>query len=52
MLYLYITDLSPQHCPVSIQRQAEASAAERQPGFGRTWLQRAGQLRFRAGSSD
>ena len=34
---LQITDLSPQHCQVSVQRQAQAPA-ERQPGYGRSWL--------------
>ena len=51
MYILCITDISPQHCQVSLQRQAEAPA-ERQPGYGRARLKGAGQLRFRAGSGD
>ena len=49
-MLLQITDLSPQHCQVSLQRQAQAP--ERQPGYGRPWLQGTGQLRLGAGSGD
>ena len=42
-------DLSAQHCQVSIQGQAEATAA-RQSGHDGPGLQGAGQLHFRAGS--
>ena len=44
-----ITDISPQHCQVSIQGQAQ-TPAERQPGHVGARLEGAGQLHFRAGS--
>ena len=47
---LILTDISSQHCQVSIQRQAQ-TPAERQPGHVGARLEGAGQLHFRAGSS-